>query len=151
MCVLCLTGRKAGPVDLETAQKKAAKFYGVHARASSAKSSPELYCVYPQNRKSGGFVPYYIFNAGKNQGFVIVAGDDNATQTVLGYSLSGSFADTRNTFVSLSNMTPTQPGATFRDRHPAHSQIPAYTQTGFRLHSKAHCFHRTNIRIQMSI
>ncbi len=89
--VLCLTGLKAGPVDFETAQKKAAKFYGVHARASSAKSLPELYCVYPQNRKSGGFVPYYIFNAGKNQGFVIVAGDDNATQTVLGYSLSGSF------------------------------------------------------------
>ena len=33
---------------------------------------------------------YYIFNAGQNQGFVIVSGDDNA-EAVLGYSDSGSF------------------------------------------------------------
>ena len=33
---------------------------------------------------------YYVFNAGQNQGFVIISGDD-ATEEVLGYSTSGSF------------------------------------------------------------
>lgn len=33
---------------------------------------------------------YYVFNAGQNQGFVIISGED-ATEEVLGYSTSGSF------------------------------------------------------------
>ena len=33
---------------------------------------------------------YYVFNAGQNQGFVIISGDD-ATEEVLGYSTSGAF------------------------------------------------------------
>ena len=33
---------------------------------------------------------YYVFNAGQNQGFVIVSGDDR-TETVLGYATSGNF------------------------------------------------------------
>lgn len=33
---------------------------------------------------------YYVFNAGQNQGFVIISGDDT-TEEVLGYSTSGSF------------------------------------------------------------
>ena len=33
---------------------------------------------------------YYVFNAGQNQGFVIISGD-NATEEVLGYSTSGAF------------------------------------------------------------
>jgi len=33
---------------------------------------------------------YYVFNAGQNQGFVIISGDDRAEE-VLGYSTSGSF------------------------------------------------------------
>ena len=33
---------------------------------------------------------YYVFNAGQNQGFVIISGDD-ATEEVLGYSSSGAF------------------------------------------------------------
>ena len=40
---------------------------------------------------------YYIFNAGQNQGFVIVSGDDS-TEEILGYSTSGSF--------ELDNMPP---------------------------------------------
>ncbi len=33
---------------------------------------------------------YYVFNAGQNQGFIIISGDD-ATEDVLGYSTSGAF------------------------------------------------------------
>src|SRR5574344_2764912 len=37
--------------------------------------------------------PYYIFNYGYNNGFVLVAGDD-MVQPILGYSDSGSFPET---------------------------------------------------------
>jgi len=37
---------------------------------------------------------YYVFNSGTNNGFIIIAGDDNSTP-VLGYTLSGNF-DTNN-------------------------------------------------------
>ena len=45
-----------------------------------------------RNRAQGGIQPdyYYVFNAGQNQGFVIVSGDDR-TETVLGYATSGHF------------------------------------------------------------
>ncbi len=42
--------------------------------------------------KADGSQPYYVFNNGANDGFVIVAGDDRAPQ-VLGYSLTGNFGE----------------------------------------------------------
>ncbi|MDE5609943.1 MAG: C10 family peptidase, partial [Bacteroidales bacterium] len=48
-------------------------------------------CVYPKATKSGEFVPYYIFNVGEGNGFVIVSGDDNTVRRVLAYSETGAF------------------------------------------------------------
>ena len=39
---------------------------------------------------NAGVNPYYIFNRGENEGFVIISGDDRAPK-VLGYSDNGSF------------------------------------------------------------
>lgn len=89
--LLFLMGAEAAPVSLETAKKTAEKFYGVQLQKAAVKSLPALSCVYPKNTKGSDFVPYYIFNAEKEQGFVIVAGDDNATSLILGYSDKGSF------------------------------------------------------------
>ena len=86
-----LMGAKAAPVSLETAKKTAEQFYGVQLQKAAVKSLPALSCVYPKSTKSSDFVPYYIFNAEKEQGFVIVAGDDNASSLILGYSDKGSF------------------------------------------------------------
>ena len=86
-----LMGAKAAPVSLETAKKTAEQFYGVQLQKAAVKSLPALSCVYPKSTKSSDFVPYYIFNADKEQGFVIVAGDDNASSLILGYSDKGSF------------------------------------------------------------
>ncbi|MBD5388515.1 hypothetical protein HDR68_03895, partial [bacterium] len=86
-----LMGAKAAPVSLATAKKTAEQFYGVQLQKAAVKSLPELSCVYPKSTKSSDFVPYYIFNADKEQGFVIVAGDDNASSLILGYSDKGSF------------------------------------------------------------
>ncbi|MCM1532611.1 MAG: C10 family peptidase [Bacteroides sp.] len=84
-------GVQAAPVSLETAQKTAEKFYSVQMQRI-VKSVPVLSCIYPKESKSTGFIPYYIFNAEQNQGFVIVAGDDNVTNLVLGYSEKGAFS-----------------------------------------------------------
>ncbi|MDE5574215.1 MAG: C10 family peptidase, partial [Bacteroidales bacterium] len=89
--LLFLMGAKAAPVSLETAKKTAEKFYGVQLQKATVKSLPVLSCVYPKSTKGADFVPYYIFNAEKEQGFVIVAGDDNAASLILGYSDKGSF------------------------------------------------------------
>ena len=86
-----LSGLTAAPITLEKAQKTAEKFYGVQIQKAAAKSLPVLSCIYPKETKSNEFVPFYIFNAGQEQGFVIVAGDDNAARLVLGYSDQGSF------------------------------------------------------------
>ncbi|MCM1042407.1 MAG: C10 family peptidase [Bacteroides sp.] len=85
-------GVYANPVTLETAKKTAEEFYRVQMPQVS-KSVPALSCVYPKddNKKSTDFVPYYIFNAEREQGFVIVAGDDNVSSLVLGYSDKGTF------------------------------------------------------------
>lgn len=88
---LLLMGANAAPVSLETAKKTAEKFYGVQLQQAAVKSLPALSCVYPKSTKGSDFVPYYIFNAEKEQGFVIVAGDDNAASLILGYSDKGSF------------------------------------------------------------
>ncbi len=89
--LLLLMGADAAPVSLETAKKTAEKFYGVQLQQTAVKSLPALSCVYPKGTKNTDFVPYYIFNAEKEQGFVIVAGDDNAASLILGYSDKGSF------------------------------------------------------------
>ena len=86
-----LSGLTAAPITLEKAQKTAEKFYGVQIQKVAAKSLPVLSCIYPKESKSNGFVPFYIFNAEQEQGFVIVAGDDNAARLVLAYSDQGSF------------------------------------------------------------
>lgn len=80
----------AAPVGLSSARQIAQGFYSMQY-ASSAKAAVELECVYPSASKARDFVPYYIFNVGEQDGFVIVAGDDNATRMVLGYSDKGSF------------------------------------------------------------
>ena len=42
------------------------------------------------DKKTKGQVPYYVYTIGKNNGYVIIAGDDRAN-TILGYADSGSF------------------------------------------------------------
>ena len=43
-----------------------------------------------QSRSAGKAAPFYVYNRGENQGFVIVAGD-NAVKPILGYAHEGSF------------------------------------------------------------
>lgn len=80
----------AAPIDPEQALQAAREFYSIQYR-NAVKSNPEFTCVYPLQESKESFVPYYIYNVGENEGFVILAGDDNATLQILGYSDRGHF------------------------------------------------------------
>lgn len=83
----------AGPVGLEQARGKAAKFFKEQNRgAKLATDTPE----YAPARTIRGVMSktetpaYYVFNAEDELGYVIVSGDDN-TDDILGYSMHGTF------------------------------------------------------------
>ncbi|MDE5560367.1 MAG: C10 family peptidase, partial [Bacteroidaceae bacterium] len=83
----------AGPVDLEQARGKAAKFLKeLNENARLATETPE----YAPARSIKGVQTanttpaFYVFNAENECGYVIVSGDDN-TDDILGYSTNGSF------------------------------------------------------------
>ncbi len=81
----------AAPVDENAARDIAAQFA---ARAPQLKSSrpvqpTTLTTAYVAARMDGSNA-YYVFNRGKQGGYIIVSGDDRAEQ-VLGYSTRGSF------------------------------------------------------------
>ena len=80
----------ASPVDQQTAEQTARQFFN---KRSGKKAAP-LKAVSMKERllksASVGDAPYYIFNIGDGDGFVIVSGDDAAIP-VLGYSDKGTF------------------------------------------------------------
>lgn len=87
--VFSLTMLQAAPVNLGSAKKIAREFCDWQSKAAKGDI---LTCVYPAKAaKSGEFVPYYIFNVGDGNGFVIVSGDDNTMRNVLAYSETGAF------------------------------------------------------------
>ncbi len=80
----------AAPVELSKAQEMAEEFYRVQQFVAT-KNLPDFACVYPDQALKGGNAPFYIFNVGDNQGFVIVSGDDNTRNLILAYSDRGRF------------------------------------------------------------
>ena len=76
----------AAPVGKAEAQKRAAQFVSgrVAAARGSGQVSPDVSLAMAEGDN------YYVFNVGRQQGFVIVSGDDRAPE-ILGYSDSGTF------------------------------------------------------------
>lgn len=93
LVVLTSTIAFAGPVDLEQAKGKAARFM---KELNGSRISADAGAEYAPARSVKGKrtktdVPaYYVFNVQDEKGFVIVSGDDN-TDEILGYSTNGSF------------------------------------------------------------
>lgn len=83
----------AAPVTLEQAQQEAASFV---LKKQKASHSLKVATRVPKRLKStsNAEAAFYVFNVGKNQGFVIVSGDDR-TNPILGYSDEGSFDETK--------------------------------------------------------
>jgi len=87
----CTLFLQAAPIDILTAQKTASSFF-----AKKGKQLAPTKRVHKAPRKQQTATPvyeaayYYVFNAEKNGGYVIVSGDDS-TIPVLGYSDNGHF------------------------------------------------------------
>tara|TARA_B110000211_G_scaffold118655_1_gene137454 strand:- start:929 stop:3469 length:2541 start_codon:yes stop_codon:yes gene_type:complete len=79
-------------IDIATAKKVAGNYLNVSQ--SSLKNQIMDISTLSFNKKSANTTNenslYYIFNSGTNNGFIIIAGDDNSTP-VLGFTHSGSF------------------------------------------------------------
>ena len=86
----------AGPVSKEQARQLAADFVKTRPAAAASKAAGNVVqqanalslVTLSQNRQEAMAAPFYIFNIGERQGFVIVSGDDR-TAPVLGYSDEG--------------------------------------------------------------
>ena len=86
-------------VDEQTAKQVGQTFLSGISSTKMSKSANNLELVYKvgannsnsgdNHKKSGQTTYFYVFNAG-NEGFVIVAGDDNVSP-ILGYSYEGAF------------------------------------------------------------
>lgn len=85
----------ASPVKKEDALVKAKQFF-IEKSPNILRSASDFNLVYSDTvsflnkTDNSEFVSYYVFNAGDNNGFVIIAGDD-AVKPILGYSNEGSF------------------------------------------------------------
>ena len=86
----------AGPVSKEQARQLAADFVKTRPAAAASKAAGNVVqqadalslVTLSQNRQEAIAAPFYIFNIGERQGFIIISGDDR-TAPVLGYSDEG--------------------------------------------------------------
>ena len=86
----------ADPVSKEQARQLAADFVKTRPAAAASKAAGNVVqqanalslVTLSQNRQEAMAAPFYIFNIGERQGFVIISGDDR-TASVLGYSDEG--------------------------------------------------------------
>lgn len=88
LCLLLAVHAKADPISVEQARQKAAQFLQGQVKTGSRRRAPaakELRMV-----AKGRADTYYVFNAAnRGDGYVVVSGDD-ATESILGYSHTGT-------------------------------------------------------------
>lgn len=89
LSLLCATSTLAVPVGLEQARQTAVQFVQQHFPAAQP-SSLHRAATRLQPVTDDVDAPFYVFNIGQQQGFVIVSGDDR-TVPVLGYTDHGDF------------------------------------------------------------
>ena len=119
----------AGQISREQALRQAQTFFhkkGI-SRALIAADTP-----LSRHRAQGAIQNYYVFNAGQNEGFVIISGDDR-TVPVLGYAEHGSF-DVDNLPPAMAELLDDyshqieaiRNGAPVQARRAAHLQVPEF-------------------------
>ena len=89
---------QARPVTCEQARQQAMQFMQqrgdvrqLKAVLSAYPKSSSLRRLSSPNSPTEDVAPYYVFDRGNQEGFIIVAGDDEVAETILGYCYSGSF------------------------------------------------------------
>ena len=84
ICMFVITTLHAAPITYRQAAERAARFISLKP---CKKTSRTIITTYHDDAE---IQPYYVFDIGHNEGFVIVSGDD-AARPILGYSYEGSF------------------------------------------------------------
>ena len=87
--MFCVPALWAGPVDKEQAMQKAQRFYSDRGQTSKVRKLKQVPRAAEVNTAMENDC-FYVFNAGEDDGYVIISGDDR-TPDVLGYCDSGSF------------------------------------------------------------
>lgn len=97
VCAAVWTDAAAAPVSRSEARQKAQQFLMQQGDSRVLVDVDNSKALSPRRKASAattagqGTAPYYAFNRAGGDGFVIVAGDDNVNETLLGYSDSGTF------------------------------------------------------------
>ena len=87
--MLCVPALWAGPIDKEQAMQKAQRFYSDRGQTSKVRKLKQV----PRAAEVSTAMEndcFYVFNAGEDDGYVIISGDDR-TPDVLGYCDNGTF------------------------------------------------------------
>ena len=84
--LVCLLGN-AAQIDEQQAAEIARKYLPATAAKSMARVHPGI----DKSQPAESDAEYYVFNAGNDEGFVIISGDDELTE-LIGYSDSGYFS-----------------------------------------------------------
>ncbi len=79
----------AKPISREQARQQAVLF--MQQRGDWRQLVPTAPAKMRRSASAGEANPYYVFDRGQHEGFVIVAGDDASPETVLGYCDKGAF------------------------------------------------------------
>jgi len=95
MTAHCLDA-SARPITREQARQAARQFQIQRGDARQLKAAVAAYpgrlnSLSRASSASDATAPYFVFNRGEQEGFVIVAGDDELNETILGYCNSGTF------------------------------------------------------------
>ena len=90
LIIICGNETYGRPVGLTEAMDNAAEFLRANGKSGTLKTTQNGAKLYSQSATASNQQPYYVFNVGEDNGFLIVSGDDRA-ETVLGYSDNGSF------------------------------------------------------------
>ena len=80
---------QAAPISREKARQRAAAFVGQTAALARGAAGRRIAAL-QETTFAAGAERLYIFNIGKDEGFVVVSGDDR-TEPILGYADSGTF------------------------------------------------------------
>ena len=88
---ICSLACTAGPIGKQAALYTAKDFMAGKGKSIITAQPARLRAsAAPSSEESKGNAPLYVFNAGEDQGYVIVSGDDR-TEPILGYVDQGSF------------------------------------------------------------
>ncbi len=91
LLALCLPlGAQSAPITQSQALAQAQKFFSAHGISLPAKA--KAFKAPQASAADTTIAAWYVFNAGNDNGFAIVSGDDR-TEPVLGYSLTGTLSE----------------------------------------------------------